>query len=680
MTPAKITVVGNCLSMAISSVCRAYFPQCEVVNLHFEVDDIAGQFEAHAHNSDLVLAQIGLDENIYPAEFDELVARFIRSNPERVVRYPRIVFAGFQPDCVYAWGRDGSGGVYSPFGYHSAIAVEAFRRGYSVEQTLGLYNENVFEALGYFDYYWPSIRALEHECKQAGLPADVFPRKWLGLPFMYSINHPRMEIAWDLADHLLRKARLELPRIDRERGQHDSFFLGPIWPIYPEIARKLGVPGSYTFMPTTDFSPGAQHEAFTLREFLEKCFEHYRTLDFSIVALSQPTTDRFIQIESSLFDDAFSRGARADEPKSSLHPFAIVKDHQMWRRSVSDLECAEVDPVVDVPFGISQSTTIATAGSCFAQHIAKALERSGYSYFVSERPPTYLTPEVAQARNYGVFSARYGNLYTARQLLQLIRRAYGEFQPTDIAWRRGDGVWVDPFRPQIEPDGFCSEEELLSAREEHFRAVRRLVEDTEVFVFTLGLTEAWCRRSDGAVFPLAPGTVAGEFDFDRYEFINFRTSEVIDDMAAAIAEMRRRNPELRFILTVSPVPLIATGELKRHVLTSTTYSKSVLRVAAEELSRTVGDVAYFPSFEIITGNFNRGAYYAENLRDVRQEGVDHVMRLFFKHFAMENWQPETASRTSGREPDRQSRVEAHIQSLYSVVCDEETIERMAGSQ
>lgn len=487
-----------------------------------------------------------------------------------------------------------------------------------------------------------------------------------------------MYVAWDIADHVLRKVGFEVPAIDQERGQLDSFFLGPIWPIYPDIARRLKVSGSYNFMPSTDFSADAQHDVHDLKAFLEKCFEHYRTLDFSLVALSQPTTDRFNQIDSSLFDEAFRHGTGKASMPAPLHPYSIVNDYQMWRRAISEVACEDVDPVVDIPFGIAPATKIATAGSCFAQHIAKALERSGYSYFVSEQAPSHLSAQEAQARNYNVFSARYGNLYTARQLLQLIRRAYGEFEPQDTAWLRDDGRYNDPFRPQIEPDGFATVEDLERSREEHFQAVRQIVEQADIFVFTLGLTEGWRRRSDGAVFPLAPGTAGGAFDMDRYEFVNFRTDEVMSDMTAAIAEMRRRNPTLRFILTVSPVPLIATAETKRHVLTATTYSKSVLRVVAEELTRALGGVAYFPSFEIITGNFNRGAYYADSLRDVRMEGVDHVMRLFFKHFAIENWQAADTMPAEGAPSAARLRVEAQIQSLYEVVCDEETIERMAG--
>ncbi|MES2303044.1 MAG: GSCFA domain-containing protein, partial [Pseudomonadota bacterium] len=84
--------------------------------------------------------------------------------------------------------------------------------------------------------------------------------------------------------------------------------------------------------------------------------------------------------------------------------------------------------------------------------------------------------------------------------------------------------------------------------------------------------------------------------------------------------------------TVSPVPLVATAE-NRHALVATTYSKSVLRVVAEEVARTDSRVEYFPSYEIITGSYSRGRYFESDLRSVTPEGVAHVMRVFMKHFS-----------------------------------------------
>ena len=43
----------------------------------------------------------------------------------------------------------------------------------------------------------------------------------------------------------------------------------------------------------------------------------------------------------------------------------------------------------------------------------------------------------------------------------------------------------------------------------------------DVFIFTLGLTEAWRERESGSVLPVAPGVVAGEYDPNAVKFVNF---------------------------------------------------------------------------------------------------------------------------------------------------------------
>lgn len=110
---------------------------------------------------------------------------------------------------------------------------------------------------------------------------------------------------------------------------------------------------------------------------------------------------------------------------------------------------------------------------------------------------------------------------------------------------------------------------------------------------------------------------------------------VRDDLFAFINALRQVNAGCRIILTVSPVPLIATYA-NAHVRCSTTYSKSVLRVAAEEASERFPSVAYFPSYEIIVGHYNKGAYFEPDLRSVTAAGVDHVMRCFFRNFTVDD--------------------------------------------
>ena len=48
------------------------------------------------------------------------------------------------------------------------------------------------------------------------------------------------------------------------------------------------------------------------------------------------------------------------------------------------------------------------------------------------------------------------------------------------------------------------------------------------------MTEAWTAKSDGAVFPVAPGVVSGALDRNDYQFVNFKVSEIIADLDAFI--------------------------------------------------------------------------------------------------------------------------------------------------
>lgn len=351
----------------------------------------------------------------------------------------------------------------------------------------------------------------------------------------------------------------------------------------------------------------------------------------------------------------------------SAHPYSNAAPHRLWRKSISALG-PDADPVVDFPFRLTPSDKVVAAGSCFAQHISGRLRASGYNFFVTETAHPLLPPETVAAYNYGRFSARYGNIYTARQLLQLFRRVYGRFAPFEDMWIEAEDRIIDPFRPQIQPDGFASEEEFQRDRKQHFAAIRQAFEQMDVFVFTLGLTECWEDIRDGAVFPICPGVAGGVFDPHRHRFRNQDVIEVVGDLSLFLQELRQVNQKVRVVLTVSPVPLVATAG-SDHVLSATVYAKAVLRVAAGAIAAKHGNVAYFPSYEIITGPQARGRYFADDLRSVTEAGVDRVMTLFFRHVA---GSPAAAAAPIPNAAHHEFATAA--KALNDALCDEELLD------
>ena len=324
------------------------------------------------------------------------------------------------------------------------------------------------------------------------------------------------------------------------------------------------------------------------------------------------------------------------------HPYSDQSPHAFWRTAVADRAPGEITGWYRPKFDIT-GMKIATAGSCFAQHIGRALKAAGYPFIDAEPPPPELSPEHWQKFGFGMYSARYGNVYTSRQMLQLYLRALGALKPKLTSWPHKDGV-VDPFRPTIEPEPFESVEELEADRRAHLKRVRSIVRQADLFIFTLGLTEYWCSSNDGAALPLAPGVAGGVFDPDAYRFHNLSTREVVADMESLFAKMRRRNPGMHFMLTVSPVPLAATAT-EDHVIVATTHSKAILRAACGELVSRHDFVDYFPSFEIISSHPMRGQFFEANGRDVTRHGVAHVMKQFFGEHPVQSMDTEVPQET-----------------------------------
>ena len=304
------------------------------------------------------------------------------------------------------------------------------------------------------------------------------------------------------------------------------------------------------------------------------------------------------------------------------NPYLAQPDKAFWSRSVSRNFSADSLWSDNSQSSLFQKDDlIVSAGSCFASNLIPWIEKEGLEYLRTEELPSQFQslPENLGYRN---FSAAYGNIYTARHLRQLYEQALGVRVPAEDRWHI-DGMVIDPFRPGLAyPAESDAEFDLLKAS--HLRAVLAAFHKATVFVFTLGLTEAWQSKVDGSVFPACPGTISGIFDEEKHEFKNFSVEEITEDLTKFIELLRESNPKVRFIVTVSPVPLVATGT-KSHVLLASTYSKSVLRVVAEQVSSQLKDVSYFPAFEIITGPQAPFEYFEKDRRNVSEIGVAEVM-------------------------------------------------------
>ena len=312
------------------------------------------------------------------------------------------------------------------------------------------------------------------------------------------------------------------------------------------------------------------------------------------------------------------------------NPYTVLPQEAYWKPAVAQSDHTFLESIYKPKFTLRKDAKIATAGSCFAQHITKQLKSKGFNVLDVEQPPLGLPEDKHSKYGFSMYSARYGNIYTARQLCQLAEEVSGQFSPEDLVWEK-DGRYFDSQRPAVEPEGLDSPEEVVAHRKYHLARVKHMFQTMDVFIFTLGLTEGWVHAPTGTVYPIAPGVIAGSFDPNVHTFKNFNSREIRSSLlqfCQIVRSLRTENKVFRVLLTVSPVPLTATAS-GNHILLANTYSKSCLRAVAQELRDEKSFIDYFPSYEIITNPSARSAFYQDNLRSVRPEGVEVVMSHFF---------------------------------------------------
>ncbi len=661
----KVAIIGNCQAFALANCINAITRGVAATGNQI--------FTMAPTPEEIDLSSILADNDILLLHPHHILQKLVDSKypreRNRIKTIPAIALPAYHPDLVYINGP-GDRKFMGPLGhYNSSIAFYGWVRGLNAAQILELFTREVYQKLGFFDYWQSSRDALLNQAKMFGYSLDDLFDRWARRGcFMHTVNHPKYFAIADLARMVLSGLGISNYPVGEEFVR-DHFLDGPVWPVYPEIGKPLGIDGHYFFKRPK--GPANPVMLLDLEEFVRESLQAFSMYGKEDLVCDRLNTAPYRELDNLIgMRTAAKPVSPQPKPKAAAEakrrtPYDGLPNFHFWRKAVSGIASDKVDPVVSAGFKIGRETKVATAGSCFAQHISRKLQQQGFNYYIAEKPPG-ISAEEAGRLNYGVFSARYGNVYTARQFLQLFDRAFGTFQPFDSAWLRADGRYADPFRPRVEPDGFATAEEVENSRNAHLTAVREMFQNLDVLVFTLGLTEAWAAKKDGAVFPLAPGVSAGEMDFSLYEFVNFSAAQVQADLEAFVERLSSVNGTAKIIFTVSPVPLIATFE-NRHVLLSTIYSKSVLRVAAEEVVGKYPNCFYFPAYEIITGNFNRGEYFENDLRSVNDKGVDHAMRLFFAHYSAEE----------GRSALYETLLR-EAESIKDIICDEEEIDA-AGS-
>ena len=280
------------------------------------------------------------------------------------------------------------------------------------------------------------------------------------------------------------------------------------------------------------------------------------------------------------------------------------------------LKSGEVVVVENKPcFMIEKGATVYTIGSCFARNVERSLKRQGFRV-----PTAEIEIDKSIYVGHTVFHNTVLNKYNAHSMATEILRGL-EDSPDPGLIEVDSGEWYDPQNSYTK---LMPYEEAVALRFKLDKLAKNVV-TSDLVVLTLGLVETWFDVENKVVFN-SLNINAVKHRRNATAFFNATVDEVVDVLADALEKLAARNQHVKVVVPVSPVPMGQTFP-GTDVFRANTYSKAVLRVAAQTLATRFTFVDYFPSYEMVM-NSPRTMSWTDDQIHVHPAVVEKVIETF----------------------------------------------------
>ena len=244
---------------------------------------------------------------------------------------------------------------------------------------------------------------------------------------------------------------------------------------------------------------------------------------------------------------------------------------------------------------VSKDTKFFTMGSCFARNLAKSLRENGY---------LAAHTEISEHVNTTFANRLFVDLLSGAEIDPAVHERFAELLPSD--WRREDTVAA--------------------------------IMASNVFILTLGVAPAFFDRDTGAFVLPRPSTLNSRALAEKYQFRTTSVAENVANVLHVINFVRKIAPKIKIVVTVSPVPLVASFEHESAVQADC-LSKSTMRLVAHEIvnNSNIENIFYWPSFEVFRwAGSNASNYYAADdgaAWHVSEDKVAGTIQAFVEMFS-----------------------------------------------
>ena len=250
-------------------------------------------------------------------------------------------------------------------------------------------------------------------------------------------------------------------------------------------------------------------------------------------------------------------------------------------------------PIPKYSFDISHSDKVFSVGSCFAHHMADRLLH--YKFSCTSNP--------------------YGTLFHPIPLLQNLTDALkGSEIDEELFLEREGAVFHYSCHSSIWAD---TKDELKNKLQDLQSSVAKDLKESKLLILTFGTAFLYQLASSNKA-------VANCHKQPKNTFTKGLSSpqHIQTVFQSFYSELKKQNPGIQILLTVSPVRHIRDGVHNNNV------SKSALLLACEEIQNSFEDIHYFPAYEIVLDELRDYRFFEKDRVHPNEEARSYVWHKF----------------------------------------------------
>lgn len=251
---------------------------------------------------------------------------------------------------------------------------------------------------------------------------------------------------------------------------------------------------------------------------------------------------------------------------------------------------------IDLPpsdWQLSHKHRVICVGSCFAEMLGQRLSNGKFRTLVNP----------------------FGIIYNPPSLLKPLSAALGADNgfPSELFEHRGLWRSYDLHSKLSHRDRRFLERIIAGATD----VTKMALQSADLLVMTFGTALAWRHLASDALVANCHSVPQKEFQQEMLR---------MDDMRAAFTgfykQLRKANPNIRLLLTVSPVRHLRSG------LVPNGASKAMLRVLCHRLAEELEGVDYFPAYEIMIDDLRDYRFVRDDLMHPTEFAEQYIWEKF----------------------------------------------------